>query len=91
MSTRRWSIAAAKAGLSRLVVDAAERPQFIERRGSPVAVVLSTAAYESLTENQRSANRWQAVLELSEEIRRDGGVELKLPARRPRSSPFARK
>lgn len=90
MSGGRWNIAAAKAGLSRLVVDARARPQVIENRGRPVAVVLSTEEYERLARGQGATDRWRAVLDLSAEIRDEGGTTLDIPARTRRASPFGR-
>jgi len=91
MSPDRWSIARAKAGLSRLVQDARERPQVIENRGRAVAVVLAAEEYERICETQRAADRWSAVLDLSAEIRADGGATLKIPRRVPRRSPLGRR
>ncbi len=84
----RWSIASAKAGLSRLVRAARGKPQRIENRGRPVAVVISAETYERLAEAERGAGRWRDLLDLSAEIRDEGGVSLKLPPRRARRSPF---
>jgi len=89
--SHHWNIASAKAGFSRLVRDARGKPQFIENRGRPVAVVLSAEAYERMVAVERSADRWRAVLALSAEIREEGGVDLKIPPRRERRSPFARR
>ena len=89
-SSDRWNIASAKAEFSRLVLEARARPQVIENRGRPVAVVLSTEDYERLAEAQQASNRWRAVLELSAEIRAEGGVALKIPPRSTRRSPFSR-
>lgn len=88
MSRSRWNIATAKAELSRLVAEARDAPQFIENRGRPVAVVLSTQEYERLAQGQELARRWQSVLALSERIRADGGVALAIPRRRSRPNPF---
>jgi len=62
ISSGRWNIAAAKAELSRLVLEARDACQ----------------------------PRWHSVLELSAEIREEGGTTLKVPARKPRRSPFLR-
>ena len=90
MSTR-WNIAAAKAGLSSLVREAGHRPQVIENRGRPVAVVVSADEYRRINEAGQASDRWQAVLALSAELRASGGTTLRIPARRPRPSPFRRK
>lgn len=85
-----WNIAAAKAGLSRLVREARHRPQVIENRGRPVAVVVSAEEYQRTTAAGRATDRWQMVLALSAELRAEGGTTLRIPSRRPRRSPFAR-
>lgn len=89
MSASPWSIAMAKAELSRLVRAAHDRPQVIENRGRPVAVVLSAEAYQRVTDAARESDRWRAVLALSAELRASGGTTLKVPRRRARRSPFA--
>lgn len=90
MSSSRWNIASAKAELSRLVRQARRRPQVIENRGTPVAVVLSAEDFERMAEADRGAGRWRAYLALSAEIRADGGATLEVPRRRARRSPFIR-
>ena len=90
MSSGRWNIARAKAELSRLVLEARDRPQVIENRGRPVAVVLSNEEYERLAEARAASDRWRAVLQLSAEIRGEGGATLRVPPRKPRRSPFFR-
>jgi prevent-host-death family protein len=88
MSSRsyRWSVASAKAELSRLVEDAQRRPQVIERRGKPVAVVVAIAQFEE----GGAATRWRRFLEASAEIRASGGGQLRVPRRARRASPFGR-
>jgi prevent-host-death family protein len=81
-----WSIASAKAELSRVIDDAQRRPQVIERRGRPVAMVVAMEQFEDGT----AATRWRKFLEASAEIRASGGGQLRLPARQPRRSPFSR-
>lgn len=90
MSSSRWNIASAKAELSQVIRQARRRPQVIERRGQPVAVVFSMADYQRVTASERSADRWQSVLSLSAELRADGGATLRIPRRQPRRSPFGR-
>jgi len=90
MSSRRWNIASAKAELSRVVRGARERPQWIENRGRPVAVVLSAEDYARMADAERAADRWRAALALSAEIRKEGGVDLEIPRRTARRSPFGR-
>lgn len=86
MSSHRWSVAAAKAELSRLVESAQRHPQVIERRGKPVAVVVAVAEFE----DRAPAARWQKFLDVSAETREAGGGELRVPRRTPRRSPFPR-
>ena len=88
----RWNVADAKAHLSELLRRAGHEAQVIENRGHEVAVVLGVEQYGQLrAEAERGAPR-RALLEflrLSEDLRRRGGATLKIPARRPRRSPFA--
>jgi prevent-host-death family protein len=86
MSNRsnHWSVASAKAELSRLVEDAQQRPQVIERRGKPVAVVVAIDQFE----DSSGGARWRRFLDVSAEIRANGGAELDVPRRRRRPSPF---
>jgi prevent-host-death family protein len=86
MSNRsnHWSVASAKAELSRVVQDAQKRPQVIERRGKPVAVVV---AMDQFTDSRAGA-RWRKFLELSAEIRALGGADVSVPRRGRRASPF---
>ena len=81
----KWSVAAAKAELSRLVEDAQRRPQVIERRGKPVAVVVAIAQFE----DGGPRARWKEFLAASAEIRASGGGEVRVPRRGRRASPFA--
>ena len=90
MSSNRWNIAAAKAGLSRLVRQTSRGPQSIENRGNPVAGVVSADEHQRITGVEQAGDRWQAVLDLSAEIRADGGATLRIEPRRPRRSPFGR-
>ena len=88
MSTpNRWSVAAAKAELSRVVRSAQQRPQVIERRGTPVAVVVAMHQYKDDT----PAARWQKFLKQSEEFRKSGGGIIRVPRRTTRPSPFGRR
>jgi prevent-host-death family protein len=87
MSARghRWSVAAAKAELSRVVESAQERPQVIERRGKPVAVVIGVEQFEDV----EAAARWRRFLEVSREVRESGGGTLRVTSRQRRGSPFS--
>jgi prevent-host-death family protein len=91
ISADSWSIARAKASFSQLLRAAAASPQTIENRGREVAVVLSVADFRALSERAARTEdvpQVRAFLEASAELRRHGGVELELPARAARSSPF---
>ncbi len=86
-----WGLAEAKARLSEVLERAKSGPQIIKRRGRSVAVVVD---FERFGEGERramlgsAAHRMKAFLEASAEIRADGGVELSIPRREPRKSPF---
>jgi prevent-host-death family protein len=82
----RWSVADAKARLSKLMQQAREQPQTIERRGRPLVVVVSVEQFEGSDDS----SRWRAFLEASEEIRDAGGGDLRVPRRAARRSPFGR-
>jgi prevent-host-death family protein len=89
----RWSIAAAKARFSRLISEAQGAPQTIERRGVAVAVVLSASTYGDLAHRVGESTpeaRWRRFLDSSARVREEGGVELEIPRRRARPSPFGR-
>lgn len=82
--TARWSVADAKARLSQVIDQARERPQTIERRGLPVAVVVSVEQFDE----HDDVARWRHFLDLSAEIRATGGGEIRLPRRASRRSPL---
>jgi len=87
----RWNIAEAKASLSELVREAAGAPQRLENRGREVAVVLAVDEYQRLVEQAAAGSagaRMLAFLRASSEVRAAGGVELELPVRESRASPF---
>ena len=93
MKKSHWSVAQAKASLSQVLADAAQTPQVIEKRGTPVAVVVSLEQYRaSLGDPAEAAARlgkWQAFLRASAALREDGGATLVKTRRVPRRSPFA--
>jgi len=91
MSSSKWNVASAKAELSSLVRHAQRRPQVIERRGEPVAVVLGMDDYRALAEKHDASGRWRQFLVTSAELREAGGAELRLPKREPRPSPLSRR
>jgi len=89
-----WQVAEAKAKLSELLDDAAAAPQTIERRGTPVAVVLGIEAYRAATEQLRAAaagTRMNVFLARCAELRARGGVTLRVGRRAARPSPFEQK
>jgi prevent-host-death family protein len=94
MTKAHWSVAQAKASLSRVLADAALLPQVIERRGKPVAVVVSMADYQQAlgdpAEASRRLGKWRSFLRTSSELRAAGGAALSLPRRETRRSPFGR-
>lgn len=57
MAMKRVSVAQAKNGLPALLHEAEREPVEIQRRGRPVAVLLSTRSYERLVGKQRDAGR----------------------------------
>jgi prevent-host-death family protein len=85
----RWNVASAKAELSRVIARAKRAPQVIEKRGEPVAVVVGVHDYERMVERDRRAARWRSFLEISAELRAEGGAQLEIPPRTSRRSPFA--
>jgi prevent-host-death family protein len=95
MSTsRRWSVAGAKAQFSAVLAQAEWAPQVVERRGKPVAVVVGAREFAKIGELESGSlfeARWRRFLSLSSRLRAEGGAELEIPPRRPRSSPFARR
>ena len=88
MSSRshRWSVASAKAELSRVVESAQREPQVIERRGKAVAVVVGIDQIDDV----EAAARWRRFLAVSGETRAAGGGEPRVPRRPARKSPFGR-
>lgn len=77
MSSKRWSIASAKAELSRVVREARRAPQAIENRGKLVAVVLGVESWERVAEKQLTLGKWRALLAASALLRAKGGATLK--------------
>jgi prevent-host-death family protein len=87
-----WALAEAKARLTEVVERAQEAPQIIERRGRPVGVLLGVALYEereALAARGSAQARMSRFLEAAAAIRDQGGIEIVLPKREPRRSPFA--
>jgi prevent-host-death family protein len=85
----RWNVATAKAELSRVIACAKRAPQVIEKRGEPVAVVVGMDDYKRLIASEGRATRWKTFLDVSAALRSEAGVDLELPVRTPRRSPFA--
>ena len=91
MTMSRWNVASAKAELSLVLERARRSPQIIEKRGVPIAVVLGIDDYSRLDERQRTTDQWKRFLAQSAALRQEGGVDLEIPKRTARPSPFARK
>ncbi|MBI3185623.1 MAG: type II toxin-antitoxin system Phd/YefM family antitoxin [Myxococcales bacterium] len=90
-----WSVAEAKAKFSEVLVRSREAPQVIESRGKPIAVVLPVEEYSQLKERaaERGPGAIAAWLAKTEELKREGELELRAPRRVPRSGrgdPFGR-
>ena len=94
MKKTHWSVAQAKASLSQVLAEAAATPQVIERRGTPVAVVVSLEQYRASLGDPADASarlgRWQAFLRVSAALREAGGGTLAKTRRVARPSPFGR-
>ena len=91
---RAWQVAEAKAKLSELLAEAVTGPQTIERRGTPIAVVLGIETYRAASAQLRAASveeRMARFLERCETIRKGGGVTLAVGRRESRPSPFERR
>jgi len=92
MTKAHWSVARAKASLSQVLEDTRLGPQVIEKRGKPIAVVLSLSDYQGAigdpAEGSVPAARWRGFLARSQELRERGGAALRLPRRTSRASPF---
>jgi len=87
----RWNVADAKAHLSDLLRRAVEEVQVIENRGREVVGIEEYRRLRAESERGAPKRGLVELLRFSEEIRAQGGAELKVPARRPRRSPFARR
>lgn len=92
MKPAHWSVAGAKAALSQVISQAATGPQVIEKRGTPVAVVVSFADFQQAAGDSGSlrGSRWQRFLTASATLRAQGGATLELPRRATRRDPFGR-
>jgi prevent-host-death family protein len=90
MSRVRWSIASAKAELSKVVRRAQHEPQVIENRGEPVAVVIGIDEYRRDSERRSRTVAWHGFLERTAAmVAETGGIELEIPPRTTRPDPFA--
>jgi prevent-host-death family protein len=90
-AVRRWQVAEAKAGFSKLIAAAAREPQTIERRGTPVAVVVGAEDFRATAAALEAASaeeRMRRFLATSAAIRSAGGVTLRIGKRTTRPSPF---
>lgn len=87
-----WGLAEAKARLSEVLERSKSGPQIIQRRGRPIGVVVDFKVYG---EGERRAvlgsaeHRMKAFLDVCAKIRAEGGVDLALPPREARKSPFS--
>lgn len=91
MTKAHWSVAQAKASLSKVLAAAAGAPQVIEKRGKPVAVVVAMDDYqEALGDPAKPRGSWAAFLRKSDELRAAGGATLAVSRRKTRKSPFER-
>ena len=87
-----WGLAEAKARLSEVLERAKQEPQVIEKRGKAVVVVVDIGQFGAAEERARRGSaegRMRSFLDAAAAVREAGGVELELPARQPRKSPFA--
>jgi prevent-host-death family protein len=90
MKGARWSIAAAKAELSKVVRRAQREPQVLENRGEPVAVVMGIDEYRRTAEREARKATWHDFLARTDAlVAETGGHVLELPPRTPRPDPFA--
>jgi prevent-host-death family protein len=90
MTMSRWSVAEAKAKFSMLVARAAKSPQFITRRGQPVALVTGVDA-SGQVQPALPSHPMRDFLDRCMALRADGDLGLVLPARkaqRARPNPF---
>jgi prevent-host-death family protein len=94
MTKEHWSVAGAKAALSQVIERSEGAPQVIEKRGRPVAVVVSftdyTVAVGGSGLGSLRGSKWQRFLAKSAELRARGGATLAVPRRGPRPDPFRR-
>lgn len=92
MSKGHWSVAGAKAELSRVIEQASASPQIIEKRGKPVAVVVSISDYDLAVgdsgKGSLRGSKWQRFLSRSAALRARGGAVIPITAREPRRDPF---
>ena len=88
-----WGLAEAKARLSEVLERAKVEPQIIEKRGRAVGVVVDIDQFGEAERRARlgsAESRIRSFLAAAAAVREAGGVELELPVRQPRKSPFAR-
>jgi prevent-host-death family protein len=88
MVMTRWSIARAKAELSRVVEEAAQEPQELTNRGRGVAVVVSKEEWDALVSRsgRRARSPMEAFLDSTEELKAEGDLTFPLPRRRAGSA-----
>lgn len=89
-----WQVAEAKASFSALLDSASDHPQIVRKRSKPVVVVMSFERYQEIEAAMQPAaqrQRTQDFLDAAAKVRAEGGLELGLPERVPRRSPFQRR
>lgn len=86
-----WSIGDARSHFSEMLEAARREPQFIARRGHPVAVIVAAEVYEAFESWQRSRPS-RSLGESLDELHRacaESDYEFELPTRSDRPNPFA--
>jgi PHD/YefM family antitoxin component YafN of YafNO toxin-antitoxin module len=85
----RWSVAEARAKLPRVFAAAAQEPQAVYRHDTPVAVVVSPAAFAAL-ETERLARERETLADAFAALRALDAGRITAPPRRDRKNPFTR-
>jgi|WetSurMetagenome_2_1015567.scaffolds.fasta_scaffold512348_1 hypothetical protein len=87
-----WNVARAKARLSELLDRARVEPQTIQRRRRDAGILVAPEEFARLrAAAARAEGPMKAFLELTERLKREGALDLRLPRRRARRagpSPF---
>ena len=88
---RTWSVAEAKANLSRVVAAARSAPQTISKRGRDMVVVVDATVFAQAQRERESVQpgaQWREFLKASARLRAAGGATLARSRRTPRKSPL---